>query len=601
MDKQTTFGFILIGLVLIVWMWVQAPPPEEKQTVGADTLEQSDRQAIDTPERAEVEREPIVSALPAVSQPDSLGRFFTHLQSGEEKVLVVKTDLYTAEITTRGGLLRKWELENYKTWDKYPVQMIEYDSGGELSLLFTSSDGKLVNTRELYFEGAFAPWERRELWGDDQLIVELVLRIDERRRLIKRMTFTNGSYSFDVDWEFINLGDVITNYEFQVVWEHGVRYAERNSVDESNSAMGYAYSGGEITEVDASSLEEVESRDITGSTAWVATRNKYFAVALLGRDGVPQGGYVEGARTQLPNKGVKEAYLLALKMPFKGAGRESAGITVYLGPLDYDIVKSYEKGLEEMMNLGAAWVIRPIAEYVMIPLFSFLNMLIPNYGVVIIVFSFIIKIVLHPLSKTSMKSMRRMQALQPMMTEIREKQKDNPEKMNQQIMNLYKEYGVNPAAGCLPLLLQMPILFALWSVLRSSIELRQASFALWIDDLSVPDVVFTLPFEIPVVGISEISGVALAMGVTMFVQQKMTVTDPRQKAMVWLMPIMLTLIFNSLPSGLNLYYFVFNLLSIVQQMWLKKSHGDEPLRKVDRKKKSGGLMGKITKDLPKIR
>jgi YidC/Oxa1 family membrane protein insertase len=194
-----------------------------------------------------------------------------------------------------------------------------------------------------------------------------------------------------------------------------------------------------------------------------------------------------------------------------------------------------------------------------------------------------------------------MQALQPMMTEIREKHKDNPEKMNQQIMNLYKEYGVNPAAGCLPLLLQMPILFALWSVLRSSIELRQASFALWINDLSVPDVVFTLPFEIPLFGISEISGVALAMGATMFVQQKMTVTDPRQKAMVWLMPIMLTLIFNGLPSGLNLYYFVFNLLSIVQQMWLKKTHGDEPLRKVDRKKKSGGIMGRLTKDLPKLR
>ncbi len=601
MDKQTTIGFILIGLVLIVWMWVQAPPPQEKQTAGVDSVEQTDREVRDSAKKPQVEREPAPRALPAVRQPDSLGRFFAHLQSGEEKVLVVKTDLYAAEITTKGGLLRKWELADYKTWDKYPVQLVEFESGGDLSLLFTSSDGKLVNTRDLYFESAFAPWEKRELRGEEELTIELVLRIDQRRRLIKRMTFVNGSYSFDVDWEFINLGDVITNYEFQVVWENGLRYAERNSVDESNYAMGYAYSGGEIVEVDASSFDEVESRDITGATAWVATRNKYFAVALLGRDGESQGGYVEGVRTRLPNKGEKESYLLALKLPFKGTGRESAGITVYLGPLDYDIVRSYEQGLEEMMNLGAAWVIRPIAEYVMIPLFSFLKMLIPNYGVVIIVFSFIIKIVLHPLSKTSMKSMRRMQALQPMMNEIREKHKDNPEKMNQQIMNLYKEYGVNPAAGCLPLLLQMPILFALWSVLRSSIELRQASFALWIQDLSVPDVIVTLPFQIPLLGMSEISGVALAMGVTMFIQQKMTVTDPRQKAMVWVMPIMLTLIFNSLPSGLNLYYFVFNLLSIVQQMWLKKTHGDEPLRKVDRKKKSGGILGKITKDLPKIR
>ena len=178
-----------------------------------------------------------------------------------------------------------------------------------------------------------------------------------------------------------------------------------------------------------------------------------------------------------------------------------------------------------------------------------------------------------------------MQALTPMMNEIREKYKDDPQKMNQQIMNLYKEYGVNPAAGCLPLLLQMPILFALYAVFRSSIELRQASFIGWITDLSIPDAIVHLPFTIPFFGITEVSGLALAMGVTMFVQQKMTVTDPRQKAMVWMMPILMTLMFNSLPSGLNLYYFVFNLLSIGQQMWINKQHGNEPLRKVEQKSK----------------
>jgi YidC/Oxa1 family membrane protein insertase len=167
-------------------------------------------------------------------------------------------------------------------------------------------------------------------------------------------------------------------------------------------------------------------------------------------------------------------------------------------------------------------------------------------------------------------------------------------------MQLYRDYGVNPAAGCLPLLLQMPILFALWSVLRSAIELRHASFALWITDLSVPDVLFALPFSIPLFGVREVSGVALAMGLTMFIQQKMTVTDPRQKAMVWMMPILMTLIFNSLPSGLNLYYFVFNLLSIGQQVWINKQHGNETLRKVE-KKKGGGWMQQMTKDMPKLK
>jgi YidC/Oxa1 family membrane protein insertase len=254
-----------------------------------------------------------------------------------------------------------------------------------------------------------------------------------------------------------------------------------------------------------------------------------------------------------------------------------------------------------MMNLGAAWIIRPISEYVMIPIFNLLRWLIPNFGLVIIVFSILIKIALHPLTKTSMSSMKKMQALTPLMNEVREKYKDDPQKMNQSIMNLYKEYGVNPAAGCLPLLLQMPILFALYAVFRSSIELRQAAFFGWITDLSVPDTILKLPAAIPLLGITDISGLALAMGITMFVQQKMTVTDPRQKTMVWMMPVLMTLMFNGLPSGLNLYYFVFNLLSIGQQMWINKQHGGEPLRKVEQKRKSGGIMDRLTRDLPKVK
>jgi len=236
---------------------------------------------------------------------------------------------------------------------------------------------------------------------------------------------------------------------------------------------------------------------------------------------------------------------------------------------------------------------------VIIPLFQFLRLFISNYGVILVIFSIIVKIALYPLTKTSMDSMRKMQALQPMMAEIREKYKDDPQKMNQQIMRLYKEYGVNPAGGCLPMILQLPILYALWAVFSATIELRQASFVGWIQDLSSPDVVTTLPFRIPFFNINEVSGLALLMGITMFVQQKMSVKDPRQKMMVYLMPVMLTLMFNSFPAGLNLYYFMFNLLSIAQQVWVNKQHKDEPLRKVDEKKRGGGIIGKLAMKLPK--
>lgn len=592
MDKQTTLGFILIGLVLIVWMWLQAPPPHTPSvTSPPDTVK-----TIPQQKSLETHLEKQESA--GITRPDSLGKFFSALSSGEEKIAIIKTDLYTAEVTTRGGLIQKWELSTYKTWDQHQVQLVDFDKGGDFSLLFTTADGKLVNTRQLFFKSNLRQWSTVVLSGTESYVLDLELRIGNGKSIVKRFVFENGKYSFAAQIFFNNVQDIIPDYEYQVIWENGIRYAERNSVDESQSARGYAYSGGELTEVDAAHDEPVE-RDITGATDWVATRNRYFAMAMLSADGKADGAYLRGVHIPQPDKGMLKVYSLALKVPLRRAV-DSSAFTVYLGPLDFSTIKSYGHHLDQILNLGATWIIRPIAEYIMIPLFHFLHLFIPNYGFVIIVFSIIIKVVLHPLSKTSMKSMKKMQALQPMMTEIREKYKDDPQKMNQQIMNLYKDYGVNPAAGCLPLLLQMPILFALYSVFRSSIELRQADFIWWIHDLSIPDVVLKLPFALPIFSISEISGLALAMGVTMFVQQKMTVTDPRQAAMVWIMPIMMTLLFNSFPSGLNLYYFVFNILSIGQQMWLNKQHGSEPLRKVERKKQSG-LMARLTKDLPKLK
>jgi YidC/Oxa1 family membrane protein insertase len=599
MDKQTTFGFILIMVVLLVWMWLQAPPPPAQQTHQSDTVQQvpvAPKDSVAVTQPATTYRK-----AQAPAGPESLGKYFAHLATGTEKILIVKTDLYTAEITTRGGLIKRWELHKYLTWDKKPVQLVDFDSGGDWSLLFTTSDGKLVDTRTLYFDADLPSWKTVNLKDGETYAVELALPVEEGKRIVKRLQFTNDRYDVQTEIRFVNMQDVVSNFEYQVTWEHGLRYAEQNSIDESSVAMAYAYAGGEKIEVDASKPKEISKRDISGAASWVATTTKYFAMAMLPEEGKSEGAYLEGYQEPLPDKGVKEIYSLALTMPFKGGSDESAKFTLYLGPLDYRTIKSYDRGLDQMMSLGAAWVIRPIAEYILLPLFQFIHLLIPNYGLVIIVFSIIIKLALHPLTKTSMKSMRKMQALQPMMSELREKYKDDPQKMNQAVMNLYKEYGINPAAGCLPLLLQMPILFALWAMLRSTIGLRQASFAWWIQDLSIPDTIVTLPFTIPFVGISQLSGLALAMSATTFIQQKMTTTDPRQKAMVWAMPVMLLLVFNNLPSGLNLYYFVFNVLSIGQQIWMNKQHKDEPLRKVESKKRGGGIMARITKDMPNLK
>lgn len=594
MDRQAIVGFVLIAVLLVIWMTFNAPTPSGPGT-PKDSASAASQVVPGDESKATVERK-----KPSMAQ-DSLGRFFSGASRGQAKVLIVETDLFLAEITTQGGLLRKWELKGYKTWEKLPVQLIEFDQGGDFSLLFNSSDGKLINTRDLFYEAAFSPWQHVVLKGNDSVSVNLVLSASNGGRITKTLKFRNGSYSFDASLKFERMDEVVSGFEYQVVWEYGLRYGEHNSIDESNFAMAYAYAGGELAEIDAGGSGDPLKSNISGTTEWVAARNKYFAVAILPREKKSEGAYLEGISRKMPDSGLKESYNIGLRMPFRAAEVEQASFTVFLGPLDFDIIKSYAAGLDQIMSLGAAWIIRPISEWVMIPLFQFLRSFIPNYGVVIIIFSLIIKIALHPLSRTSMRSMKKMQALQPMIEEIREKHKDDAQKMNKQIMQLYKDYGVNPAGGCLPMLLQLPILYALWAVFRSAIELRQASFIWWINDLSIPDIAFTLPFQLPIFAVKDMSGLALLMGLTMFVQQKMSVKDPRQKMMVWLMPVMLTLLFNSFPSGLNLYYFVFNLLSIGQQVWINRQHADQPLRKVEEKKKMVGIMNRLTKNLAKIK
>lgn len=592
MDRNTIIGFVLIGLILMVWMWASAPPPQ--QQVAPSDSAAVHKVLVDT-----AKPKPVVAQRPAVSQ-DTLGKYFSHLVRGEEKVVVIETESYRAEVETKGGNIRSWKLKKFKTWDQLPVDMLAGPEG-DFNLIFSTSDGKLIDTKNLFFASNFGDRQEIPLEKKDSLRIDLVLNVNPTSRIVKSFIFYGDRYSSDVVYSFEGMEGVISNFEYQVTWETGIRYAEYNSINESNYAKAAALSGGEMTEVDASGFGDPVKQNISGRVTWVAARNKYFTVAVIPRGKESQGAYLEGWRTKLPDEGAMEHYSIALRMSFQGQKTESDRFTLFLGPLEFGIVKQYNVQLDDMMSLGAAWIIRPISEYAIIPLFNFLRLIFSNFGIVLIVFSIIVKVALYPLTKTSMASMRKMQALQPLIEELRAKYKDDQQKMNQQMMRLYKEYGVNPAGGCLPMLLQLPILYALWAVFSAAIELRQASFVWWIQDLSVPDVITKLPFRLPIFNIDEISGLAVMMGIATFIQQKMTVKDPRQKMMVWFMPIMLTLLFNSFPSGLNLYYFSFNILSIAQQVWFNKRHEDEPLRKVEEKKKSGGLIGRLSRNLPNMK
>jgi YidC/Oxa1 family membrane protein insertase len=375
---------------------------------------------------------------------------------------------------------------------------------------------------------------------------------------------------FDIEISLENSSRFISNFEYQLVWENSLKLTEYRSDGEGGHAEAFAEMGEELEVLDVTSKDEPLKTDLNGTTNWVSSRIKYFTVFLIPDGKKADGSYITGTYTELPNKGFEKNYSIALKMLIKNDKSEKYKFNIYLGPVDYEILKSYNMNLQSTMRFSLDFLVRPIAQYAILPFFLFLHQFISNWGLVIIIFSIVMKIVLTPFTRYQMKSMKKMGELQPKMTALREKYKDDPQKQQQMLMKLYKEEKINPAGGCLPMLLQLPILYALFGVFSSTIELRQAYFGLWIHDLAVPDVILKLPFTIPLFGVDYLSGLAILMAVTMFIQQKMTVKDPKQMAMVYIMPIMLLFLFTTLPAGLNLYYFMFNLLSIIEQYYITK-------------------------------
>jgi len=482
-------------------------------------------------------------------------------------------------------MIKEWSLDKFNTWRRKTVELVNYEHDGDFSILFQTLDGKLIDSKDLYFNSPYHDGQVITLTDGQIYKLDLTLNVGDSAKIIREFTFEGGVYNFGSVVTFENMDRYIANYEYQVAWEYGLNYTEENSVDESSFSTAYAYSGGETVSLDASKVDQTVKQELSGNVNWVSQTTKYFTAALVSKGKPADGAYLCGTEHRLPNNGLVKSYYTALQLRFDGQPYQVDSLMLYIGPLDYHILKSYNVGLEETVGLGWRWLIRPIAEYIMLPAFQFIHTFVPNYGLVIIIFSILLKLLLNPLTASSMKSMKKMQALQPMMNEIKEKYKEDPQKMNQAVMNLYKEYKINPMGGCLPMLLQMPILYALWAIFRSNIALRQSNFVWWIKDLSVPDTIVRLPFSVPFFGLNQISGLALLMAITMFVQQKMSIKDPRQQFMVWFMPVMFWLLFNNFPAGLNLYYFVFNLLSIGQQYLMNKKPSEEVLAKPKASKK----------------
>jgi YidC/Oxa1 family membrane protein insertase len=498
-----------------------------------------------------------------------------------QRSVVVVTDLYTIRFTSDGAMVRSWVLNNYKPYykDLVPGAKVDLIQPGvrEFGFSFlvvpdTLSSRRPIDTlqaREIPFTFNTASDTIRVPKGASASLTATATT-PFGGQITRTYNFVAGAYDVTSRITMSGMQRVYhrRTTAMHVEWKHGLRYQEGSSVDESNNAVGMISEGGSVTEIDASDFSQPAGDTSKSAIDFLATRSKYFTVAMLPQKGFTGKASVFGVRYGAPNEGVIEKYTLGVDVPMVN-GDVDYTTRLYVGPMQYDTLEQY--GLTSIMNFGWKWIVKPIGEYFMLPTFKFIHNVIPNYGIAIILFALLMKVLLYPLSTGQMESARKMQLVAPLLNEVRMRHPDDMQKQQQETMKIYSEYGINPAGGCLPLVLQMPFLYALYAVLNLNIELRQEGFLpVWLTDLSIPDVIVALPFKLPLFNIDQFSGLALLMGATMFIQQKQAVTDPRQKAMVYMMPVMLTLMFSSLPSGLNLYYFVFNVVAIGQTIWQKK-------------------------------
>lgn len=593
MDRNTVTGLILIFLITLAWFYYTAPTQEElerqqREKAVADsvasTVDTSTVQPAIRPLDDEVNNDPVKSASIGFFAPDSTSPTSVITKQ-------ISTSLYTITFSNHGAGPARLELKEYTTWDGQPVQLIADSTRSVYSLGFTSTQNYNIDTQDLIFTPQFDA-QNVSLVDGDSLKLSYRLDLKERGGLVFEYTLYGGSYEIDLAVRFDQSNNLISSRTMELGWMSGLLLSERYLSTEAPSVSAYSYAGEELEKfiLDEAGRQE---KVVNGNVAWVATKTKFFTQIIkpkqtsdgaffvgerIGEDSDPTAvrRYTSSIRTALPEAGV-------------------LGYRLFIGPLSYNELKQYDEHAFDMVEMGYAFLrffSDPLVRYAIIPYFDILSDYIANYGVLIILFAFVIKLVLYPLTKKSFESMAAMRELQPELKLLQEKYKNDPQKQQQALLKLYKDAKVNPLGGCLPNLLQLPILITLWMFFQNSILIRQKPF-LWAEDLSAPDVILSLPFHIPLLG-DHISGFVLLMTATMVWQMMISgqaASNPQMKVLNYILPAMMFLFFNNIASGLSLYYMVYNILSIGQQLLVNKQ--------IDHAKLMGTIDKKSAKTLTK--
>ncbi len=538
---------------MVVWMVIMPSPPVQEPV--EEITEQVPEEERIVPDTTSLSAE-----LTSAPSP---------LRSARE--IEVETDLYTARLTDLGATLKSFELKDYYKYDQVNrVQLIDSTGSGAISIGFQSPGARNVDTRTIQFVQRDSVDTVDATQNPTNVIFEAQI---SGGRLQLTYTFTPGDYEVGLEVAHFNATGFQTAEGYELVWNGAIPFSEdvHYRKEEVNKVGAYARSGNDVEGITLQ-RDEIVDRTLRGNVSWVGVKNKYFGAVILADEPAREAELLGERIGQADDPEVSIDFRASL---FIGTPDDSPDkFRLYLGPLEYRQISRYD-GVYGMVDYGwdaFEWMTRPLAIAVFIPAFGLLSSVIDNYGLVIILFCLLIKVVLLPLTLSSYKSMAKMRELQPKMQEIKEKYPDNPKKQQEATIKMYRESGTNPLGACLPMLLQYPIIIALWQFLQQSIEIRQQGF-LWAPDLSAPDVILNLPFTIPFYG-DFVAGFTILMGLSMIAQMRLQATPasgPQAKIFMYMMPAMIFVIFNRLPSGLSLYYFCYNVFSAVQQQFINQS------------------------------
>lgn len=579
MDKNTIIGLVIIFLILIGFSYLTRPSEEQTREmqrqdsiirVETRRMELAGEQQKKDQELARLNDTTVVNAGKGVFSQDSLS----------DQLITLENDKIKIQISTKGGRIVFVDLKEYRTHDSLPL--ILWKKNETAFGLNFYAQSKQINTEEFLFTPGTT--ETTLYAKDQEQILSLKLFSGEDKYIEFLYKLAPDSYMVDFDINTHNMTNVIdANSSFLTLfWGVNMPQLEK-SKDFENRYTGVYYKFFEDN-VENMSLTSTEEETLPTKVQWVAFKQQFFSSILITEKPFSdvllkstlntQNGYLKDAFTEIP-------------LPYNGQSNEQYNMKFFFGPNSYPVLKDYGKDIDlpELINMGWKWIAW-FNKYFVIPIFNFLeNNTTLNYGIIILLLTLIIKLILFPLTYKSYISQARMRVLKPQVDELAKKYPaDKAMERQQATMKLYKQAGVNPMGGCLPMLIQMPILIALFYFFPGAIELRQQSF-LWATDLASYDSIATLPFTIPFYG-NHVSLFCLLMTATniiyMVMNNRNQVMNDQMKGMqtmMYIMPVMFLFIFNSYSSGLSYYYFIATLITIIQTWVIRRFVDDGKLLK----------------------